>query len=104
MIIESRDTVSLKPAELDEFGELLREAGYKIPDSVIDEHVEKYTIIVTARDVALEGFLFGSLERIGGTPATLWSFGAIRKSKKSKETAQALISELYRRSAISFPY
>jgi hypothetical protein len=58
---------------------------------------------VTARDVALEGFLFGSLERIGGTPATLWSFGAIRKSKKSKETAQALISELYRRSAISFP-
>ena len=48
MIIESRDTVSLKPAELDEFGELLREAGYKIPDSVIDEHVEKYTIRVTS--------------------------------------------------------
>ncbi len=103
MIIESRDTVSLKPAELDEFGELLRDAGYEIPDAVIDEHVEKYTIIVTVRDVALEGFLFGSLERIGGTPATLWSFGAVRKGKKSKEAAETLLAELYRRSAISFP-
>ncbi|MBP9114911.1 MAG: hypothetical protein KBF89_01025 [Acidimicrobiia bacterium] len=103
MIIESRDTVSLKPAELDEFGELIRESGYIIPDSVIDEHVEKYTIIVTARNAGLDGFLFGSLERIGGTPATLWSFGAIRPGKKCKETAELLISELYRRSAISFP-
>jgi hypothetical protein len=103
MIIESRDTVSLKPAELDEFGELIRDCGYEIEDSVIDEHVEKYTIIVTVRDVALEGFLFGSLERIGGTPATLWSFGAVRKGKRSKEAAELLLSELYRRSAISFP-
>lgn len=103
MIIESRDTVSLKPAELDEFGELLRDAGYEIPDAVIDEHVEKYTIIVTVRDVALEGFLFGSLERIGGTPAIIWAFGSVRKGKRSKEAAEALVSELYRRGAISFP-
>ncbi len=103
MIVESRDTVSLKPAELDEFGQLLRDAGYEIADQVIDDHVESYPLIVTVRDAALEGFLFGSLERIGGTPATLWSFGAVRKGKTSKETAELLISELYRRSAISFP-
>jgi hypothetical protein len=103
MIVESRDTVSLKPAELDEFGQLLRDAGYNIPDQVIDDHVESYPLIVTVRDAALEGFLFGALERIGGTPATIWSFGAVRKGKQSKEAAELMISELYRRSAISFP-
>lgn len=103
MIVESRDSVSLKPAELDEFGQLLRDTGYEIADQVIDDHVEAYPLIVTVRDAALEGFLFGSLERLGGTPATLWSFGAIRKGKGAKEAADLMIAELYRRSAISFP-
>lgn len=103
MIVESRDSVSLKPAELDEFGQLLRDTGYDIADQVIDDHVESNPLIVTVRDAALEGFLFGALERIGGTPATLWSFGAVRKGKNAKATADLLIAELYRRSAISFP-
>lgn len=104
MIVESRDSVSLKPAELDEFGQLLRDTGYTIADQVIDDHVEAYPLILTVRgESALEGFLFGSLERIGGTPATLWSFGTIRKGKNAKATVDLLTAELYRRSAISFP-
>ncbi len=54
-------------------------------------------------DDDLHGFLFGSLERIGGTPCILWGLGATRKGRTARSTLEALVGELYRRAAISFP-
>ena len=51
----------------------------------------------------VQGFLFGSLERIGGTPCILWGLGVIRRSKHARAGLDGLVGELYRRAAISFP-
>ena len=76
MDVESRDSVSLKPAELDELGQLASSVGLPLQDEQLDRHVEQFPLVAIAVDEGeLHGFLFGSLERIGGTPCILWGLG-----------------------------
>ncbi len=104
MKVESRDSVSLKPAELDEFSQLLQSVGLSIRDAVLDQHVEQFPLVVLAHDEGgMTGFMFGSLERIGGTPAILWGLGATRRNKVASSVLQGMTGELARRAAISFP-
>jgi hypothetical protein len=104
MNVESRDSVSLKPAELDEFGQLLSSNGLPLADEELDRQVEAFPLAVVATlDGALQGAMLGSLERIGGTPSILWGLGVARKGKTAAAVLKALTGELTRRAAISFP-
>ena len=104
MNVESRDSVSLKPAELDELGQLFAVNGLPISDAEIDRQVESFPLVVVAAlDGELQGMMLGSLERIGGTPAILWGMGVTRKGKNAPETLKTMTGELTRRAAISFP-
>lgn len=104
MDVESRDSVSLKPAELDEFAQLLHALGLRLGDSELDRQAERFALITTSKaDGDLQGFLFGSLERIGGTPCILWGAGATRKGRQAGLVLKGMTGELYRRAAISFP-
>src|SRR2546428_11298647 len=77
MRVESRDSLSLKPAELDEFGQLLVSVELPLKDDALDDHIERFPLVTrTTADDELHGFLFGSLERIGGAPCLLWGAGA----------------------------
>jgi hypothetical protein len=104
MAVESRDSVSLKPVELDEISQFVQAVGLRIADERLDQHVEQFPLVaVVSEDGELHGFLFGSLERIGGTPCILWGLGAVRKGRTCRNTLEGLVGELYRRAAISFP-
>src|SRR3954468_1906822 len=104
MKVESPDSVSLKPAELDEFGQILASNGLPITDEELDRQVEAFPLVVCAsQDGLFQGLMLGSLERIGGTPAILWGMGAVRKGKLAAETLKVMTGELTRRAAISFP-
>jgi hypothetical protein len=104
MNVESRDSVSLKPAELDELGQMFAANGLPISDSEIDRQVESFPLVVVATlDGEMQGLMLGSLERIGGTPAILWGMGVTRRGKNAPETLKTMTGELTRRAAISFP-
>src|SRR5947207_7310795 len=104
MDVESRDSVSLKPAELDELGQLVSAVGLALQDEQLDGHVEQFPLVAVAEiDGEIQGFLFGSLERIGGTPCILWGLGGVRRGKLARPSLEGLVAELYRRAAISFP-
>jgi hypothetical protein len=104
MQVESRDSVSLKPAELDELGQLLASVGLDGMDHELEAHVETFPLVVLAvEDAGNHGFLFGSLERVGGTPCILWGLGAVRRGRQAGAAVKGLVGELYRRAAISFP-
>ena len=104
MDVESRDSVSLKPAELDELGLLVSEIGLPLHDEQLDGHVEQFPLVaIAALDGDPQGFLFGSLERIGGTPCILWGLGGVRRGRNARPALDGLVAELYRRAAISFP-
>ena len=98
MNVESRDSVSLKPAELDEFGQLLAANGLPITDEELDRQVESFPlVVVAAAEGEIQGVMLGSLERIGGTPSILWGLGVTRKGKNASNTLKALTGELTRR-------
>jgi hypothetical protein len=102
--VESRDSVSLKPAELDELGQLVSALGLALLDEQLDRHVEQFPLVALAiDDEEILGFLFGSLERVGGTPCILWGLGAVRRGRQARASLDGLVAELYRRAAISFP-
>ena len=104
MQVESRDSVSLKPAELDELGQLLASVGLSGMDNELEGHVEHFPLVVVAvEDDDIHGFLFGSLERVGGTPCILWGLGAARRGRQAGAAVKGMVGELYRRAAISFP-
>jgi hypothetical protein len=104
MDCESRDSISLKPAELDEFGQMLATNGVPVSDEELDRQVEQFPLVVVANlDGDTQGYMLGSLERIGGTPSILWGVGAARKGRSATAALQAMTSELSRRAAISFP-
>jgi hypothetical protein len=104
MDVESRDSVSLKPAELDELGQLTMAVGLHLHDDQLDTHVEQFPLVALGTsDGELQGFLFGSLERIGGTPCIIWGLGAVRRGRVARSALDGLVAELYRRAAISFP-
>jgi hypothetical protein len=104
MNVESRDSVSLKPAELDEFAQLLNSNGLCLTDEQIDLQVEAFPLAVVAMfESQIQGVMLGSLERIGGTPAILWGLGVARKGKNAAAALKSMTGELSRRAAISFP-
>ena len=105
MDVDIRDSSSLKPAELDVLSQVLRDAGSPLDDKALDQQVESFSRVslVVAEDDEVQGFLFGSLERIGGTPCVLWGLGATRGDVEAAPVLGALTTELYRRAAISFP-
>ncbi len=104
MNVESRDSVSLKPAELDEFGHVLQSAGLPLRDEELDRQIEQFPLVVLVTlDGDIQGFMFGSLERIGGTPSILWGLGATRRGRDGAAALKLMPGELARRAAISFP-
>lgn len=105
MSIDSRDSDTLKPPELDELGQLLTKTELGIDDAELDFQVETFPLVVTSQtdDGAFDGFLFGSLERIGGTPCILWGLGSALPGRSAKKILAAMAEELHRRAAITFP-
>src|SRR5438309_9264142 len=105
MDVDIRDSASLKPAELDELSQVLRSAGSPLPETTIDDQVERFSRVTMVMDEdEIHGFLFGSLERIGGTPCVLWGLGATTTTvTEPGPVLAAMTTELYRRAAISFP-
>lgn len=104
MNVESRDSVSLKPAELDEFGQLLDAAGLPIGDEELDRQLESFPLAAIATiDDEAHGFMLGSLERIGGTPSILWGLGVARRGRNAAAIMKVLTCEFARRAGISFP-
>ena len=105
MDVDSRDSDTLKPPELDELNQLLAASDLGIEDVEIDRQVESFPLVVTAKsnDDEIEGFLFGSLERVGGTPCILSGLGCAKPGRSAKKVLAAMVEELHRRAAITFP-
>ena len=82
MNVESRDSVSLKPAELDEFAQLLSATGSPSPTSSSICQVESFPLAVRRElESEIQGVMLGSLERIGGTPSILWGLGVVAQGQ-----------------------
>jgi hypothetical protein len=96
----TNDAVSLTDADLDEMGSI--EGAFDI--GAISKAKEDWVLATTARiDGKLHGFMFSTLERIGGTPCVLIGMLSVRRHSKRDTVLRGLMGEAYHRALMAFP-
>jgi hypothetical protein len=98
--VVTNDAVSLTDADLDEMGSI--EGAFDI--GAISKAKEDWVLATCARvDGKLHGFMFSTLERIGGTPCVLIGMLSVRRNSKRDTVLRGLMGEAYHRALMAFP-
>lgn len=98
--VATTDAVSLTDADLDEMGSI--EGAFDI--GALSKAKEDWVLATTARiDGKLHGFMFSTLERIGGTPCVLIGMLSVRRHSKRDTVLRGLMGEAYHRALMAFP-
>lgn len=98
--VATNDAISLADADLDEMGSI--EGAFDI--GAISKAKEDWVLATTARiDGKLHGFMFSTLERIGGTPCVLIGMLSVRRHSKRDTVLRGLMGEAYHRALMAFP-
>ncbi|MEL6981463.1 MAG: hypothetical protein AAFO29_03460 [Actinomycetota bacterium] len=70
----------------------------------LGKQAEEWVLASSARKGgSLRGFVFSTLERIGGTPALIIGLAATARDRSSSATMRALMSDQYHRALMAFP-
>lgn len=100
LVVTTNDAVSLTDADLDEMGSI--EGAFDI--GAISKAKEDWVLATIARiDGKLHGFMFSTLERIGGTPCVLIGMLSVRRHSKRDTVLRGLMGEAYHRALMAFP-
>jgi hypothetical protein len=98
--VVTNDAVALTDADLDEMGSI--EGAFDI--GALSKAKEDWVLVTTARiDDKLHGFMFSTLERIGGTPCVLIGMLSVRRHSKRDTVLRGLVGEAYHRALMAFP-
>ena len=98
--VVTNDASALTDGDLDEMGSM--EGAFDI--GAISKAKEDWVLATTARiDGKLHGFMFATLERIGGTPCVLIGMLSVRRHSKRDTVLRGLMHEAYHRALMAFP-
>jgi hypothetical protein len=102
--VETKDCTSVTDAELGELEALSAESPNAFSMGTLSKQTEEWVLLTTARENGkLRGFVFSTLERIGGTPSVIMGLGAVIRNNKRNTTLRALMGEMYHRALMAFP-
>jgi hypothetical protein len=100
LVVRTHDAVSLTDADLDELASI----GGAFGIGPISKAKEDWVLATSARiDDKLHGFMFSTLERIGGTPCVLIGMLSVRRGSKAATVLRGLMGEAYHRALMAFP-
>ena len=101
--VTTRDCAALGDAELAEMADLTAgTVDWEVGQ--LGKQAEEWVLVSTAaRKGKLKGFVFTTLERIGGTPAMIVGLAATARDRSSSTTMRALMNEQYHRALMAFP-
>ncbi len=98
--VTTNDASSLTDADLDEMGSI--EGAFDI--GALSKAKEDWVLATIARvDGKMHGFMFSTLERIGGTPCVLIGMFSVRRHSKRDTVMRGLMGEAYHRALMAFP-
>ncbi len=98
--VETRDATALTDADLDEMAAL----GGAFDIGLVSKAKEDWVLCTTARDAdGLQGVMFATLERIGGTPCVLIGLLSTRRGPQASDALDGLMGEAYHRALMAFP-
>ena len=100
LVVATNDAIALTDEDLDELGSL--EGAFDI--EALSAAKEDWVLATTARlDDKLHGFMFSTLERIGGTPCVLIGMLSVRRHSRRDTVLRGLMGEAYHRALMAFP-
>jgi len=98
--VVTNDASALTDGDLDEMGSM----GGAFDIGAISKAKEDWVLATTARiEGKLHGFMFATLERIGGTPCVLIGMLSVRRHSKRDTVLRGLMHEAYHRALMAFP-
>jgi hypothetical protein len=98
--VETKDCVALTDADLDEMAAM----GAAFGIGQFSKAKDDWVLCTRARiDTKLNGVMFATLERIGGTPCVLIGLLSIKRSTKREAVLKGLMSEAFHRALMAFP-
>ncbi len=102
--VETRDCSSLVEDDLNEMLELCASSDTGLDKATLEKQVAAWVLHTEARiGEQLVGFIFCTLERIGGTPCVLQGAGHVERNDQRAEILTEMITDQMRRAAMSFP-
>jgi len=98
--VDTRDCAALGDADLDEMASM----GGSFDIGSVSKAKEDWVLSTTARiDGTLHGFMFSTLERIGGTPCVLLGQLSVKRTSRRDSVLKGLMGEAYHRALMAFP-
>ena len=98
--VETRDCIALTDPDLDEMAAM----GAAFGAAQFVKAKEDWVLCTRARiDGKLNGVMFATLERIGGTPCVLVGLLSVKRSAKRDAVLKGLMAEAYHRALMAFP-
>ncbi len=102
--VETKDCTAVTDGELGEMAELSAESRHTFSVGLLSKQTEEWVLLTTARDSGrLKGYVFSTLERIGGTPSVLMALGTVCRNSKRTTVMRALMAEMFHRALMAFP-
>lgn len=102
--VETRDCTSLTDAEIAEMADLCADGSVPHEVGLVSKQAEEWVLVTTAHDNGrLKGFVFSTLERVGGTPAVLIGMAAVARTSKRNTYLRGLIGEQLFKALMAFP-
>jgi hypothetical protein len=102
--VETKDCTALTDTELAEMADMGAGAPGGIEIGLLSKAKEDWVLCTTARiEDKLQGVMFATLERIGGTPCVLLGLVSVKHSSRRESVMRGLMSEAYHRALMAFP-
>jgi hypothetical protein len=102
--VDTKDCTALTDAELAEMADMVVGGPAGLDIGIISKAKDDWVLSTAARlDGKLNGCMFATLERIGGTPCVLLGLVAVRRSSKRDSVLRGLMNEAYHRALMAFP-
>jgi len=100
MKVVTRDASALTDADLDEFASM----GGAFDIGAVSKAKDQWVLATTAREGnTLVGFMFLTLERLGGTPCVVMGLLSVKRIAKRDGVLRGLMTEAFHRALMAFP-
>lgn len=102
--VDTQDCNALSDADIAEMADLCAETPVPIEVGVLSKQTEEWVLCSQATDNGrLKGFIYYTLERIGGTPAIIIGLGSVVRDSRRDVVLKGMVTDLMHRAAMAFP-
>jgi len=102
--VETKDCNALSDADISDMADLCTDAPLPYEAGELSKQAEEWVLCCQALDNGrMKGFVYYTLERIGGTPAIILGLGSIDRTARRDSVMRGMVTDLMHRAVMAFP-